>query len=139
MVRRGPHGDLSSTPSLLRRRNGHLPTLHRTVSPPRPILSSVPLLSSPFDSPSTLVPLLNRSLRMKGLHHGTWSLTSFEAEHHKGETHLPGAPRIVLVGLADPGSEADGRRRKYEFEMDLGLRCTQIGRFVVFFFALFQS
>ncbi|CED82771.1 F-box protein FBX9 [Phaffia rhodozyma] len=88
----------------------------------------ISLLST--EHPSTLVPLLNRSLRMKGLHHGNWSLTSFEPSHHKNQVHLPGAPRVVLTGLVDPGL-MEGRMKKgnkYEFEMDLGLRCTQLGR-----------
>lgn len=74
-------------------------------------------------SPSDVIPTLRPSLRAKGLHFGEWQLVRPElddAGSSKGEIS------VIIKNLVEPGVN----NVRYEFEMKLGLKSTQRGRFV---------
>jgi F-box protein 9 len=85
------------------------------------------------EMPGEVVPVLRMSLRGKGLHFGRWRLDRGEEGQ---EADLPvvtekkgkgkGRGRIVISDLMEPGVQP-----KYEFEMELSLRQTGRGRYVV--------
>lgn len=92
------------------------------------------------ESPSEVVPILRPSLRGKGLHFGRWRLIRPDAIHNpkidpewvpsKSGEKRPA--RIIVSDLLEPGVEDP----KYEFEMELALRQTSRGRWVVVLIAI---
>lgn len=101
------------------------------------------------EHPSTLVPLLDERLRMKGLHHGRWELVvepSLSSNALEGGAILgPAVVQIVDLGEPDDLPAEDDpvhpsakvfkrdkkrkpRERKYDFEMSLSLGSTSRGR-----------
>lgn len=121
-------------------------TYHRLIRflPSGQVMS---LLST--EHPSTLVPLLDERLRMKGLHHGRWELVvepSLSSNALEGGA-IVGPAVVQIVDLGEPDdlpTEDDplhpsakvfkrdkkrkSKERKYDFEMSLSLGSTSRGR-----------
>ncbi|KAL7414818.1 hypothetical protein BDY24DRAFT_414023 [Mrakia frigida] len=81
----------------------------------------ISLLST--EHPSVLVPLLTPTLRMKGLHHGFWSITppSDSLDPSKPSLYEASGPEIQVSSLVEPDSVNETRPLKYTFQMVLRL------------------